>query len=422
AARNDGERWRYLLAKAVEADPSRTLNTDLRRANFLREQFGVRQLGTLLKKDDNGDPDGGIYSVRTLKENQTLTRLATGVRRFTMPEEYDFMRIYRSIADIKAEKEKNAIENLVYRYYEGDWDTLPDFSNLEPKTTGTVSFGRFHLGMAGERDEHVGLVQEGRLKIPEAGTYTFTLHSDDGAVFSVDDKVVVNHDGLHSTRSGKTGSIELTEGMVSVRLSYFQKTGKMGFRMYWSGPGFKKRWLSIDRADTVQDVALEELAEAYEDRRQRGKAAAVWKEAIERFGSGNNDQRLKRLAQLEENWCRLETTGMHPAGKKATLDLSFRNAGRVAFTAHRVKGELYFKDIKDYLRAGVRDSLDARSSVDSLGHFLIDENETRYLGEEVARWDRRLTPAPDHQDRRVSIKTPLSEAGIYLVTAEAPGG
>ena len=45
--------------------------------------------------------------------------------------------------------------------------------------------------------------------------------SDDGSILYVDGKKVVRNDGLHPTRR-VDGSVKLTEGVHSLRLSYFQ--------------------------------------------------------------------------------------------------------------------------------------------------------------------------------------------------------
>ncbi|MEM7393216.1 MAG: hypothetical protein AAF492_12800, partial [Verrucomicrobiota bacterium] len=148
AARNDGERWRWLMKKVVEVDPARKLDLELDFAGFLRGQFGVQQLGSLIQRDEDNNPDGGIYSVHTLKETETLTRLANGVQRLTLPDEFNFVKIYRDVAGVKPPKGTSAIEDLNYAYYEGDWNELPDFNKLKPKNSGTIKSGLFDISVA----------------------------------------------------------------------------------------------------------------------------------------------------------------------------------------------------------------------------------------------------------------------------------
>lgn len=99
---NDGERWRWMLATAAETDSQLLDDTRWRFASFLQEQFGVqtlaqfggwRQAGT----DDDRDSTG-TYALQTLGEDETIARLATGIKRFKLPDEFNFLKIYQEIA------------------------------------------------------------------------------------------------------------------------------------------------------------------------------------------------------------------------------------------------------------------------------------------------------------------------------------
>ena len=67
---------------------------------------------------------------------------------------------------------------LDFAAYNGDWDVLPDFSNLKPVTNGVAK--NFNLASAVQK-EHTGLVFSGFIQITNPGIYTFYLTSDDGA-------------------------------------------------------------------------------------------------------------------------------------------------------------------------------------------------------------------------------------------------
>ncbi|HEY3964749.1 MAG TPA: MG2 domain-containing protein [Planctomycetaceae bacterium] len=104
-SRSDGQRWRWLLAQAGEFDPSLLNESQIRLADFLHEQFGVQtmaQLGIPLAVDggdDDAKPDAsGTYALHTLSDEETIARLATGVKRFRMPDEFNFIKLYREIA------------------------------------------------------------------------------------------------------------------------------------------------------------------------------------------------------------------------------------------------------------------------------------------------------------------------------------
>jgi signal transduction histidine kinase len=70
------------------------------------------------------------------------------------------------------------LPGLDYRYYEGEWKQLPDFSQLPMVRAGSMS--NFDLHFSG-RTNFLGLVVSGYINIPADATYTFWLRSDDGS-------------------------------------------------------------------------------------------------------------------------------------------------------------------------------------------------------------------------------------------------
>lgn len=70
----------------------------------------------------------------------------------------------------------------------------------------------------------IGLVLTGFLDIPEDGIYTFALHSDDGSVLTIGDRVVVDNDGAHSPRE-IIGQKALAKGLHPFKVTYFDYNG-----------------------------------------------------------------------------------------------------------------------------------------------------------------------------------------------------
>jgi hypothetical protein len=62
---------------------------------------------------------------------------------------------------------------------------------------------------------------EGEFNVPRAGTWQFRVISDDGAILSVDDKRLVDNDGVHTAKTAD-GEVALTQGLHWLRLDYFQ--------------------------------------------------------------------------------------------------------------------------------------------------------------------------------------------------------
>ncbi|HEV8542467.1 MAG TPA: hypothetical protein VGR78_08745, partial [Verrucomicrobiae bacterium] len=73
----------------------------------------------------------------------------------------------------------NWVAGLHYRYYEGGWDTVPDFASLQFFREGAIS--NFELSAASQPEE-VGILFTGYIEVLRSGLYTFYTASDDGSL------------------------------------------------------------------------------------------------------------------------------------------------------------------------------------------------------------------------------------------------
>lgn len=275
-AQNDGERWRFLLDAAARADEKRKPETVYIFATFLQSQFGVQTLARFGFFSEN-DPDQnlreGIYSLSSLSRNETIAFLAVGVRRFTLPQDMNYIALFNSLAEAKGPYGENA----------------------------------------------------------------------------------ANH-----------------------------------------------------------------LADIFENRRQYDAAASIWEMNIRIYGS--NKYKRAKLAQIQGNWGRFEPAETQPAGTPAELQLLFRNGRKVRFTAKKIKMDELLSDVMAYLESDPKELSWDKLDIDNVGHRILDRDREKYLGETAAEWEMELSPAPAHFDRRATVKTPLSEAGSYLVSARMEHG
>ncbi len=104
-AQTDGQRWRWCLEQAIEFNPGSKNSVRRQFADFLFNQFGVQTMAHFgwrfgrMHSDDTEQDESGTYALHTLKENETIARLATGVKRFELPDEFNFIKIYYQIAE-----------------------------------------------------------------------------------------------------------------------------------------------------------------------------------------------------------------------------------------------------------------------------------------------------------------------------------
>jgi uncharacterized protein YfaS (alpha-2-macroglobulin family) len=99
-AKSDGERWRWMLAQGAEFNANRVSEADSELAKFMNLLFGVQSMAygrfepideeTTNKKD-------GTFSLHTLSDDETIAKLATGIKRFKLPDEFNWIKIYERI-------------------------------------------------------------------------------------------------------------------------------------------------------------------------------------------------------------------------------------------------------------------------------------------------------------------------------------
>ena len=147
---------------------------------------------------------------------------------------------------------EGGIKNLKYRVYEGQWEKLPKFDELEPVAEGSLPNGLIDLAVS-KRKEKYGIVFTGSLHAPKAGDYFIQIASDDGARVLVDGKKVVEHDGLHGPQL-REGKINLKEGGHEVRIEYFAYGQPNSFRAGWKGSGIAPTQLSVDSLQPRNNV------------------------------------------------------------------------------------------------------------------------------------------------------------------------
>ncbi len=285
-AKSDGERWRWLLEEAMKSEPSSKNSIMLQYADFLRNQFGVQTMayyGRFYSRGDDGggkvegdeDKDeSGPFAVHTLSENETIAKLATGIKRFKLPDEFNHISICK--------------------------------------------------------------------------------------------KILADNDGYSSS-------------------------------------------------------AIDQLIQIFTNRRQYVKSADYLKESIKRFGD-QNSYKKKQLQQIVGNWGQFVGSMPLVAGKSAELEFRFRNGSDVSFEAFKIKVPELINDVKEYLKSNPKELEWNLIDINDIGQRIVWNNQTKYIGEKVAQWDLKIQPLENHFNRTTNVKTPLKEAGAYLVTAKLADG
>ncbi len=104
AAQSDGQRWRWCLDQAAEFNPAQKNSFRLAFADFLRDQFDVQTMAGAgwrfgrEEADDSQEEEQGLFALPSLGEDETIARLAPGIKRFKLPEEFNYISIYKQVA------------------------------------------------------------------------------------------------------------------------------------------------------------------------------------------------------------------------------------------------------------------------------------------------------------------------------------
>ncbi|MHB9132173.1 MAG: alpha-2-macroglobulin family protein [Armatimonadota bacterium] len=159
AARNDGERWRWALRQTMVLNPSRRPEVLYTLAGIMQSQFGEQTLQDyrwfFSKQDDQKENESGIFALHTLRDDETIARLATGVKRFTLPREFNYLKIYLEIANGKEWYATESLRRLaaIYEnrrqydraaeYWQRAYELTKDQSDLHHRNEILGNFGRF---------------------------------------------------------------------------------------------------------------------------------------------------------------------------------------------------------------------------------------------------------------------------------------
>jgi alpha-L-fucosidase len=166
------------------------------------------------------------HSPVSIKKNTLVkARLYEGEKALSPVSELGLIRV---VPHPGADPE-HVYDGFRYKYYEGDWDKLPDYSLLAPLRQGVIDSISLTPKL---RDEYYGFLFEGYIRVPEDGIYAFILESDDGSRLVIDDHFVLDNNGLHGMLS-KKGEFPLQAGYHKIKVAFFEKTGSDDLKLIW---------------------------------------------------------------------------------------------------------------------------------------------------------------------------------------------
>ncbi|KAF9358572.1 hypothetical protein BGX26_001409 [Mortierella sp. AD094] len=227
---------------------------------FLAPATGSRGLQSFADNDEPSGANDRVYLPGLHSSNSNLAEGTSFKRAFHPLQHHTTMQPYSekesvapgpsvvtsSTAQHPPHLHRDYRPGVVFEYYEGEWDWLPNFDEMRPDNAGIV--GNFMIDDTTEQDLFQArfshqtrrqFKESGNfavrfttyIDITQDGVYSFWLSSNDGSVLYVSNTLVVENDGVHYSTEAE-GRILLHAGKHAMTVEFFHKNGKMleGFR------------------------------------------------------------------------------------------------------------------------------------------------------------------------------------------------
>ncbi len=165
-----------------------------------------------------------------LRETSTL---AARCFRDNQPVSDSVRRAFNKVIPLPSASVVDLVQGLNCRYFEGNWDSLPDFECMKP--VKDIATNGFDLSPKILNDFY-GFSFDGFIQISDDGMYNFYTESDDGSRLFIDNRMVVDNDGLHGMEVRK-GEIALAKGLHAIRVTFFEKAGADNLMVRMEAPG-----------------------------------------------------------------------------------------------------------------------------------------------------------------------------------------
>lgn len=234
------------------------------------------------------------------------------------------------------------VAGINYSYYEGVWDSIPNFSELTPIETGLApNIDSTGITINGS----YGTLFSGYIDIPFNGTFTYHLISDNQSRLIIDGVKVVDNDGTHGTEE-VSGSICLKKGFHEFRVEYVGMSSSSPLSVtYEDYESIKKPLSNLYGYDGISKYDIAYDGTATQSSTKSGRDASF---AIDGNTSGRyNDNSISNTETENDSWWQVDLGSEYNIGEinmfKQTDGFYAPNLKTFAISVLNDSGEVVFK-------------------------------------------------------------------------------
>jgi hypothetical protein len=158
------------------------------------------------------------------------------------------------------------VSGLYYEHSTGAWSDLDAINWNIAEYTGKTS--NYNLGLK-VQDDFFNFKFDGYIYINTAGTYYFSTASNDGSRLELNGKVIVENDGIHSTKTVESAAQSLTTGGKRIIVKFFEYDGGEILKVSYKGPDTGNAWVTIPstalKSSATSGSSIEDEVEVLEE-------------------------------------------------------------------------------------------------------------------------------------------------------------
>lgn len=205
----------------------------------------------------NAHPDLSDSHIKTMVEYVLSLDADQEAREGVAPDVAEKIEKFAPLTEFK---EDDLIPGLVTSVY--SWKNLgnniPNVTGKSPIYSGIMAnFDNVREDdFKGLRNDFV-LVAKGFLDIDKAQNYAFRTWSDDGSIMYLNDKKLIDNDGMHGVEY-KENMVHLEEGLYELRLEFMQGGGGKFLSMNWK-PEDAESWTVVPRGVLLHSLEQQKI-------------------------------------------------------------------------------------------------------------------------------------------------------------------